>query len=67
MCLCLCACVFLHDKSKMNRSRNIKLEYTVVFKNSWDEFDIELHRIKVKVTVALQKFTHLPNTNCQVL
>ena len=38
----------------------MKLEYFVVYKNSSDEFDIELCWIKVKVTVGLQKFPHLP-------
>ena len=35
----------------------MELEYTVVYKNSSDEFDIEHLRIKVKVTVGLQKFS----------
>ena len=34
----------------------MKLEYTVVYENSSDEFDIELRRICVKVTVGFQKF-----------
>ena len=34
----------------------MKLEYSVVYENSSDEFDIEHHRIKVKVTVGLQIF-----------
>ena len=38
----------------------MKLEYIVVYDNSSYEFDIENHRIKVKVTVGLQKFPHLP-------
>ena len=40
----------------------MKLEYIVVYENSSDEFDIDIehHRIKVKVTVGLQKFPHLP-------
>ena len=33
----------------------MKLEFEV-YKNSLDELDIEHHRIKVKVTVGLQKF-----------
>ena len=53
----LCVCVFLHDNSKRNPSRNTKLEYIVEYENSSDEFDIELHRIKVKVTVGIQKFS----------
>ena len=34
----------------------MKLEYIVVYENSSEEFDIVHHRIKVKVTVGLQKF-----------
>ena len=55
MFVCVCVCVFLHDNSKRNRSRNMTLEYIVVYENSSDKFDIEHHRIKVKVTVGLQK------------
>ena len=59
MCVCVfvCACVFLHDNSKRNQSRNTKFEYIIVYENSSDEFDIELRRIKVKVTVGVQKFS----------
>ena len=56
VCPCLCVCVCLHDNSKGNGSRNTKLKYIVVYENSSDEFDIELRRIKVKVTVGVQKF-----------
>ena len=35
----------------------MKLKYIVVYENSSDEFDIEHHRIKVKVTVGFQKFS----------
>ena len=65
LCVCVCVCVFLHDNSKRNRSRNTKLEYIVVYENSSDEFDIELHRIKVKVTVGVQKFS--PFTTIQTI
>ena len=65
VCLCVCVCVFLHDNSKRNRSRNTKLEYIVVYENSSDEFGIELHRIKVKVTVGVQKFS--PFTTIQTV
>ena len=65
VCLCVCVCVFLHDNSKRNRSRNTKLEYIVVYENSSDEFDIELRRIKVKVTVGVQKFS--PFTTIQTV
>ena len=65
VCVCLCVCVFLHDNSKRNRSRNTKLEYIIVYENSSDEFDIELRRIKVKVTVGVQKFS--PFTTIQTV
>ena len=55
--VCVCVCVFLHDNSNRNRSRNTKSEYIEVYENSSDEFDIELRRIKVKVTVGVQKFS----------
>ena len=35
----------------------MKLECIVLYENSSDEFDIEHHRIKVKDTVGLQKFS----------
>ena len=35
----------------------MKLEYIVVYENSSKEFDIEHCRIKVKVTVGIQKFS----------
>ena len=63
--VCVCVCVFLHDNSKRHRSRNTKSEYIVVYENSSDEFDIELHRIKVKVTVGVQKFS--PFTTIQTV
>ena len=65
VCVCLCVCVFLHDNSKRNRSKNTKSEYFVVYENSSDEFDIRLHRIKVKVTVGVQKFS--PFTTIQTV
>ena len=65
LCVCLCVCVFLHDNSKRNRSRNTKSEYIVVYENSSDEFDIELRRIKVKVTVGVQRFS--PFTTIQTV
>ena len=34
----------------------MKFKYMVVYENRSEEFDIEHHRIKVKVTVGLQKF-----------
>ena len=67
VCVCVraCVCVFLHDNSKRNRSRNTKLEYIVVYENSSEEFDIELRRIKVKVTVGVRKF--FPFTTIQTV
>ena len=71
MCVCVCdecVCVFfffLHHNSKRNRSRNTKLEYIVVYKNSSDEFDIELRQIKVNVTLGVQKFS--PFTTIQTV
>ena len=67
LCVCVCVrvCVFLHDNSKRNQSRNTKSEYIVVYENSSDKFDIELHRIKVKVTVGVQKFS--PFTTIQTV
>ena len=60
VCVSVLVYVFLHHNSKRNRSRNMKLEYIVVYENSADELDIELRRIKVKVTVGVQNFPHLP-------
>ena len=65
VCVYVFVCVFLHDNSKRNRSRNTKAEHIVVYENSSDEFDIELHRIKVKVTVGVQKFS--PFTTIQTV
>ena len=65
VCFTVCVCVFLHDNSKRNRSRKTKSEYIVVYENSSDEFDIELHRLKVKVTVGIQKFS--PFTTIQTV
>ena len=65
VCVCVCVCVFLHDNSKRNRFRNTKSEYVVVYENSSDEFDIELRRIKVKVTVGVQRFS--PFTTIQTV
>ena len=63
--VCFCVCVFLHENSRRNQSRNTKLEYIVVYKNSPDEFDIELCRIKVKVAVGVQIFS--PFTTIQTV
>ena len=43
----------------------MKLEYIVVHENSSDEFDIELHRVKVNVTVGVLKFS--PFTTIQTV
>ena len=70
----LCASMFVFvfvcvcfDNSKRNRCRNTKLEYAVVYENISDEFYIGLRRFKVKVTVGVQKFPHLPQYNCKDL
>ena len=65
MCVCFHVCVFLHDNSKRNQSRNTKLEYIVVYENSLDEFNIELHQIMVNVTVGIQIFS--PFTTIQTI
>ena len=66
LCVCVCVCVcFCTITQKRNRSRNTKLEYLVVYEKSSDEFDIELCRIKVKVTVGVQKFS--PFTTIQTV
>ena len=61
----VCVCFFLHDNSKRNRSRNTKLEYLVVYENISDKFDVEPRRIKVKVTLCIQKF--FPFTTIQTV
>ena len=65
VCVCVCVCVFLHDNSKTNQSKIMKLEYIVVYENSSDEFDIALHQIKVKVTVGVQNIS--PFTTIQTV
>ena len=43
----------------------MKLDYIVVYEYSSDKFDIEHHRVKVKVTVGLEKFS--PFTTIQTV
>ena len=50
VCLCVCLSACVHDNSKDNGSIDVKLEHTVVYENSSDEFDIGHCPIKVKVT-----------------
>ena len=50
VCLSVCLSVCVHDNSKNNGSIDVKLEHTVVYENSSDEFDIGHCPIKVKVT-----------------
>ena len=50
VCVCVCVSVCVHDNSKNNSSIDVKLEHTVVYENSSDEFDIGHCLIKVKVT-----------------
>ena len=40
LCLSVCLSVCVHDNSKNNGSIDVKLEHTVVYENSSDEFDI---------------------------
>ena len=47
-CVCLCVCV--HDNSKNNSSIHMKLEYTVVYESTSEEFNIRHCPTKVKVT-----------------
>ena len=49
--LSVCLSVCVHDNSKNNGSIDLKLEHTVVYENSSDEFDIGHCPIKVKVMV----------------
>ena len=51
VCLAVCLSVCVHDNSKNNGSIDVKLENTVVYENSSDEFDIGHCPIKVKVMV----------------
>ena len=41
----------------------MKFEYTVVYENSSDKFDIE--HCGIKVTAGVQKFPHLPQARSQ--
>ena len=38
----------------------MKFDYLVAYENSSEEFDMELHWIKVKVTVGVKMFPRLP-------
>ena len=49
--MCVCVSVLLHDKTKCNPSRNMKVEFVVVYENNSDKFDAEYCLVKVKVTV----------------
>ena len=57
VCVCVsmfvCVCVFLHDNSKKIDLGTRNWNFLIVYENSLDKFDIELHRIKVKVTVGV--------------
>ena len=54
-----------HYNSKSNRSRNMKLEYIVVYENISNKFDNGHSRIKVKVTVGILNFS--PFTTIQTI
>ena len=59
MCVRVCVSVFpcFCTITQKNRSRNMKLEYLVVYENISDKFNIGHCRTKVKVTVRLQNFS----------
>ena len=58
---CLCVCVSVYTITKKNDgSIHLKLEHTVVYENSSDEFDIGHCPIKVKVMAYFENFLHLP-------
>ena len=63
--LSVCLSVCVHDNSKNNGSIDMKLEHTVVYENSSDEFDIGHCPIKVKVTAWLWNFS--PFTTIQTV
>ena len=52
LCVFVCVCL-LHDNSNSNQSRNMKFEYTVVYENGSNWFNMGHRRIKVKVTMGL--------------
>ena len=59
LCLCLCVCFSMITQKEIDLgTRNWST--LAVYKNSSDKFDIEHCQIKVKVTLGVQKFPHLP-------
>ena len=69
VCVCVCFCTITQKEIDLgtqnwNMSKYM-VEYVIVYENSSDEFDIELRRIKVKVTVGVQKF--FPFTTTQTV
>ena len=62
VCVCVCFCMITQKEIDLG-TRNKK--NIIVYENSSDEFDIELHRIKVKVTVGIQKYS--PFTTIQTV
>ena len=56
VCVCVCLSVCVHDNSKNNGSVDLKLEHTVVYENSSDEFDIGHCLIKVKVKMFQYRY-----------
>ena len=61
VCVCVCFSTITQKEIDLG-TRNWKI---VVYENSSDEFDIGLRRIKVKVTVSVQKFS--PFTTIQTV
>ena len=59
VCVCLFACLSVRCCTITQKEidlRNLNWN-SLYYENSSDEFDIELHRIKVKVTIGIQKFS----------
>ena len=57
---CVRACFCMITQKENDQGMTMKLEYIVAYENSSDKFDIEHHRMKVKVIVGLQNFPCLP-------
>ena len=59
--------VLLHDNSKRNRSKNMKLEYIVVYENSSDKFDIVGSRSRSLYAFKSFPLYHNTESDSQVL
>ena len=65
VCLCVCVCFCMITQKEIDLGTRNRNTLYIVYENSPDKFDIELHRIKVKVTVGVQKFS--PFTTIQTV